>query len=98
MRGNRLAARHTRLPRPRAARHVEAAVAAEVHARRSRDRQEDVLIGAERGPGGLEVMPVDLAPSPVAGEQRATIGLGPAIVVQGQRPFPLPGRRHPRAA
>ena len=33
-------------------------------------------------------MPVDLAPAPVAGEEGAAIGFGPALVVQRQRAGP----------
>ena len=60
------------------AHHEEAAVGANVHARRSRDIQEDFLGRADGGPGWLQGVPVDLAPAPVAREQRSAIWLGPA--------------------
>ena len=91
MRRTRPAARRRRRPLLRAARHVEPAVAAQVHACCPRDRQEDARIGSERGPRGLELVPVDLAPAPVAGEEHSAKTLRPTLVVhrQGTSPTPL---------
>src|SRR5262249_35947230 len=64
---------------------VESAAAVHVDPGGPGEFQENFLLQVKRGTVPAQIVPIDLAPAPVASDQDIAVLLGPALVLQEQR-------------